>query len=114
MANRERKIAFIGTLLLALFSWYWCSVTLFSHEHIIDGEKIMHSHPLAGSSHSHSSSQAQSISFLSIFLALAGAAGFVLQRFDGFRTEIAIELTEHILSADTSVHSLRAPPASLL
>ena len=114
MANRERIIKSIGTLLLVLFSWYWSSVTLFSHEHVIDGERIMHSHPLASSSHTHSSSQVQTISYMAIFLALATQMSFDLCKFDGFKSEIAIGLTERIVSTNSLAYSLRAPPASLL
>ena len=114
MANRERKIAIIGTLLLSLFLWYWSSVTLFSHEHFVDGERVMHSHPFAGSSHTHTSSQLQTISHLAMFLALVAPVAIALCKYDGFKSEIAIESTEKIASADHLVYALRAPPASLL
>lgn len=114
MKNGKRKITLIGALLLIIFSWYWCSATLFSHEHFVDGERIMHSHPLAGTSHNHTSSQIQTISFLSMFLALAAAVGAVLCRYEGSKSEIAISLAERVSSADSCVESLRAPPVSLL
>ena len=110
----KHKIAFIGTLLLTIFAWYWCSATLFSHEHFIDGERIVHSHPLAGSSHTHTSSQLQTISHLAMFLALVVPIAIALCKYDGFKSEIAIESTEKIASADHLVYALRAPPASLL
>lgn len=114
MSISKRKIRVFAALLLTLFSWYWCSVTLFSHEHFVDGERIMHSHPLTGSSHSHTSTQLQTISFLAMFVALAIPVGFVLCVFDGFLSEIAINLTESITTRDTYSYLLRAPPASLL
>ena len=110
----KQKIAFIGSLLLAIFTWYWCSATLFSHEHFIDGERIVHSHPLAGSSHTHSSSQLQTISHLAAFLALVAPVVFSLCRYDGFRSEITTETAEKITSVDHLIFALRAPPASLL
>ena len=112
MNNGKLKITFIGALLLTIFSWYWCSVTLFSHEHFVEGERIMHSHPLAGTSHSHTSSQIQVISFLSMFTALAAVVGVALCRYEGFLSERAIELTERVASVDSCVASLRAPPVS--
>jgi hypothetical protein len=114
MANRERKIALIGSLLLSLFLWYWSSVTLFSHEHFVDGERVMHSHPFAGSSHNHTSSQMQVISFLAMFLALATTTGFALCKSDGFKSEITLNLTEKIAIAPHTSRSLRSPPTTLL
>ena len=105
MNNGKLKITFIGALLLTIFSWYWCSVTLFSHEHFVEGERIMHSHPLAGT---------QVISFLSMFTALAAVVGVALCRYEGFLSERAIELTERVASVDSCVASLRAPPVSLM
>ncbi len=110
----KRNIAIIGALLLSLFSWYWCSVTLFPHEHFVDGERIMHSHPLAGSSHSHSSSQVHTIFYMAMFLALVAPLGVLLRRFDEIKSEIAINLTERIATVDNLVYSLRAPPTVLL
>ncbi|MBO5875843.1 MAG: hypothetical protein J6Q20_04910 [Alistipes sp.] len=114
MANRERKIALIGSLLLTLFLWYWSSVTLFSHEHFVEGERVMHSHPFAGSSHNHTSSQMQAISFLAMFLALAATTGVALCKSYGFKSEITTNLTEQVTIAPHATHSLRAPPATLL
>lgn len=114
MRRSKQQIAFIGSLLLTIFAWYWCSATLFSHEHFIDGEKIVHSHPLAGSSHTHSSSQVQTISHLAIFLALVAPVAISLCRYDGFKSKITADTAEKITSADLLVFALRAPPVSLL
>ena len=114
MKTGKRKITIIGALLLIIFSWYWCSATLFSHEHFVEGERIMHSHPLAGTSHSHTSSQIQTISFLSMFLALAATVGAVLCRYNGSQSEIAIDVAESVTSVASRIASLRAPPISLL
>ena len=38
---------------------------MFVHVHVIDGVKIVHSHPYSGSNHSHSSSQIHSIAYAS-------------------------------------------------
>lgn len=114
MANRERKIASIGSLLLILFTWYWCGVTLFSHQHDIDGVLVTHSHPIAGSSHTHSASQMQAISFLAMWFALAASVGFVLRKYGSFKASIIINITEQISSADVTANALRAPPACLL
>lgn len=114
MGTGNRKIAFIGALLLAIFSWYWCGITLFAHQHDMDGVRVTHSHPLAGSSHSHTSSQLQTISFLAMFFALVGVAGFALINIGGFKSEIEIDTTEQATSITQLAYSLRAPPALLL
>lgn len=113
MSKGRLKIGLIGTLLLAIFGWYWCSATLFSHEHFVNGERIVHSHPLAGSSHTHSSSQLQTISHLAMFLALVAPIAFALCKIEGFKSQIAIALTERAASTVTLTRSLRAPPVSL-
>jgi len=110
----KRHITIIGTLLTALFAWYWCSVSLFPHEHFVDGERIIHSHPFAGSSHNHSSSQLQVISFLSVFLALAITMGFALRRYDGGKSELDTDTTERIATHAICSLSLRAPPVAIL
>lgn len=114
MSVGKRTITLFTTLLLAIFAWYWSSVTLFSHEHFVNGERVMHSHPFAGSSHNHSTSQMQTISYLAMFIALAAPMGFALCKFDGFKSEIAIDITEKVVIATNAVCSLRAPPVSLL
>lgn len=110
----KRHITIIGVLLTALFAWYWCSVILFSHEHFVNGERIIHSHPFAGSSHNHSLSQLQAISFLSIFLALAVTIGFALRRYDGVKSELDAYTTERIATHAIRSLSLRAPPVAIL
>lgn len=51
--------------LLVLFLVFKAGATLFVHVHVIDGVKIVHSHPYSGSNHSHSSSQIHSIAYAS-------------------------------------------------
>lgn len=49
-----------------LFMAYMGSISLFPHSHIIDGCKIVHSHPFS-SGHSHEGKSAETILFLSFF-----------------------------------------------
>lgn len=114
MRMNRGKITILGTMLLAIFAWYWCSATLFSHEHFVNGEKIVHSHPLAGSSHTHTSSQLQTISFLATFLALVATSTVALSPIEGFKSEIIAKPCKRIISVAALAHSLRAPPASVL
>ena len=63
-------------LLLILFLGYYGSITLFPHEHIIEGVSIVHSHPYkscSGSSpveHQHSKNQFVILQFISDFIAV--------------------------------------------
>lgn len=50
-----RRIAVILTLLI--FSGYYAGVSLFYHVHVIDGAKIVHSHPFSGDASDHRHNQ---------------------------------------------------------
>ncbi len=52
--------------LLLLFSMYWCSISLFTHFHVVNGVVVAHSHPFK-SAHNHTESQLETIFFLSFF-----------------------------------------------
>lgn len=56
----------VKLLLPLLFVTYLGSVSLFPHSHIVDGCKIVHSHPFSGG-HSHEGKSAETILFLSFF-----------------------------------------------
>lgn len=56
----------VKLLLPLLFIAYSGSITLFPHSHIIDGCKIVHSHPFA-KEHSHDGTEAETIQQLSLF-----------------------------------------------
>lgn len=56
----------VKLLLPLLFIAYAGSTSLFPHVHIIDGCKIVHSHPYSNG-HTHSGKTAQTILFLSLF-----------------------------------------------
>ena len=112
MAQRKHQI--ISFLLLLVIGFYLGGSTLFVHSHNIDGIKIVHSHPLAGSSHTHTSSQLQTISFLATFLALVATSTVALSQIEGFQSEIIAKPCKRIISVATLAHSLRAPPASVL
>lgn len=114
MLKRNSKRV-VGTLLLLLFAGYWASVSLFPHTHVIDGQKIVHSHPYSEApdtgSHSHSSSQLQAIAHLSVFLALAATLCGMLSVFAPAATVAYAERRCGIQTFDALGFSLRAPPA---
>lgn len=53
-----------------LFIAFQLSITVFPHAHVVDGAKLVHSHPYSNSHHSHSGSQIISIAGLSAFQTL--------------------------------------------
>lgn len=85
---------------------------MFMHVHNIDGVRIVHSHPYTGSAtaHSHSSSQLQTISFLSIFVAVVPLLGIITAA----RTYLRLHRIQHNERRSTIALSpyslLRAPP----
>ncbi len=105
------KIKKTGLFLLLLFSLYWCSITLFTHSHVLNGAIIVHSHPFKGQ-HSHTTAQFETIFFLSLIL----TTGEIFHSFclTVWRSLIAILCTEYIPAAPNSRQPqairLRAPP----
>lgn len=59
-----RKHILPQLLLPLLFLWHIGSITLFTHTHVVNGKKIVHSHPYT-SRHSHTDNQFKTISLLS-------------------------------------------------
>lgn len=62
-----RRHTAVKLLLPMLFLAYMGSISLFPHAHIIDGCKIVHSHPFADDRHSHDGDSARTILILSTF-----------------------------------------------
>lgn len=98
-------------ILFALFSCYYCGISMFAHAHIVHGASIIHSHLGGGSDHSHSDSEYAVIDLLSHFQSEA-AADFVSVGTPFFF--LIDSETEYIapshLSEANSVYSLRGPP----
>ncbi len=107
----------ISILLIAIFGWYYASVSIFLHTHIVNGVAVSHSHPYANDNphspikgHKHSSS---------IYFLPDHPAGSVLttatiqiapQNLDNFTfLSFAVVTNQPTCRAITS-HGLRAPP----
>lgn len=67
MVGKNRKIS--GFILLLLFAFNYVGNNFFLHTHILDGEKVVHSHPYSSDSHIHSRVAFQLISQTSFTLA---------------------------------------------
>lgn len=109
---RNGRKTTLSLLLAILFIGYWCCTTLFLHEHYIDGVRIVHSHPYTGSavSHSHSGSQLQVISFLSMIVALVSLSGIMTAALTWLRLH-RVQSDEQLSPiAQYSPRQLRAPP----
>ncbi len=75
---RQGRIKYIiSVCLLVLFTIYQTGITVFPHEHILNGEKLVHSHPYSNANHSHTSDQALSIARLSSVQTLKAEISFI-------------------------------------
>lgn len=96
---------------LILFVWYFCSANLLTHEHIIDGKKVAHSHAACSNDHQHSINEFTIIYLLTHFnstkvvgfVAMLILLGVIL-----ILTPIPIE--RNFLSPHLKSYSLRGPP----
>ncbi len=97
--------------MLGFFMAYFCSITLFSHVHIINGVTIVHSHPFK-QGHTHSQEQAINLFSLSHFLSVETDECLVekptpvcLYAFD------CLHDTSAVSSCQFECPSLRGPPS---
>ncbi len=108
----KRGKYFLSLCLLVLYVVFQAGITVFPHEHILNGEKLVHSHPYSNANHSHTSDQAVTIARLSS-----------VQTLEAHTSEIQIldlpllydleygVCSFSIISQHTRCISLRAPPA---
>ncbi|MBO5710664.1 MAG: hypothetical protein J6R62_04000 [Rikenellaceae bacterium] len=61
----KRTYILLSTFLLSLFLTHLAATTLFSHDHVVGGVKIAHSHPYSSSQHTHTEGQFIAIALLS-------------------------------------------------
>ncbi len=108
----KRGKYFLSLCLLVLYVMFQAGISVFPHEHILNGEKLVHSHPYSNANHSHTSDQAVTIARLSSVQTLeaqvseAGTLDLPLL--------YAVEYDEcsfSIISRHTRCLGLRAPPA---
>lgn len=103
-----------AVLLLGLFLWHLCSITLFTHTHIVDGVVICHSHPYTGSpdnpGHSHSHAQIVTIAHLSLLLMLAAVFAIFIAYTGKHAQAVRSIAAECTRSGSRRLHRLRGPP----
>lgn len=117
MLNEKLK-QILKIALPVIFIAYFCSITFFSHSHVVNGVTIVHSHPYktdanGNPTHEHSGNELQLIAVFSTFF-VAGAIIFtILLNLFSKRTEKI--LTEYVSPIHARRvephHRLRPPPA---
>lgn len=116
MINNKLK-QIIKIILPIIFIGYACSITFFTHTHIINGVTIVHSHPYAkdqngNPSHEHTGAEIQLIHTLSTFF-VAGAIAlfFILKLFLSKKTPYPFQKYLSIPQTNAvNLFRLRAPP----
>lgn len=98
-------------LLLALFSCYYCGISMFSHVHIINGASVAHSHLGGNSDHNHTDSQYAVIDILSHFQSEVSVCFYCAEAPFFFVSESEAEYHASVhLNQMLSAYSLRGPP----
>jgi hypothetical protein len=119
MGNGQKinKGLWCGLLMLLLWIGYIGGISLFPHNHIVDGHRNTHSHPYSGSpenpNHNHSQAQIATIALLSSVAAIVFIGSFVLGLFLALLAVIKHTANSTILQLSQQIVSLRAPPAIL-
>lgn len=108
---RVKRRILVPILLLALFTAYQVSITMFTHVHYVNGVMIVHSHPSSNKHHTHTKSELVVIHNLSIIHTLEGHSFTLCE----VKAPVIYVLEPMLVTSFvTSVHlnplSLRAPP----
>ncbi len=119
MGNGQKinKGLWCGLLMLLLWISYIGGVSLFPHNHIVDGHRITHSHPYSGSpenpNHNHTQAQIATIAMLSNVVAIVAHSTFALGLSLALLTIIGCAAQISISRLTQQILSLRAPPVAL-
>jgi hypothetical protein len=107
----------LASFLFVLFCSYMISITCFVHSHIVDGQRITHSHPYKGApdnpGHSHTAAQFISIALLSHFETLGAAFAGLM-----YAVSVKIIIRQSFCAfiyeqAQIRSYALRAPPVAV-
>ncbi len=107
----ERRKYVLSLCLLTLYIVFQAGITVFPHEHILNGEKLVHSHPYSNANHSHTTDQAVVIARLSSVQTLEAQASCIQEI--ARPALYALEFNEDSLqpkAPHTLCAFLRAPP----
>ncbi len=107
--DRNKYIVSLGLLILYLV--FQAGTSVFPHTHIIDGEKMVHSHPYSSAGHDHTSDQVKVIELLSSGQTLKVQIPFIQKVELPVLYELSFSEGPSILHDPyTRCVSLRAPP----
>lgn len=110
MRKLERRTS-LPLLLLALFLSYNAGISLFAHTHVVNGAPIVHSHPFAKSTHSHSNAQVIAFNYVGHFQSVAAdLVKTVSAEWHELYEMKCCRDNYHHLSVHISGLNLRAPP----
>lgn len=98
-------------LLLLLFVGYYGSITLFPHNHLINGKLVSHSHPFQSKPHSHTTGQIHLLDSLSNIQSSQPTSCAIPEVYRTAETLLSIDLQKTYHYQAVATPSLRAPPA---
>lgn len=103
---------YLAVALLLLFGWYYSSINMFSHVHIVNGVSVSHSHMGGGTEHGHTDSQYLLIDLLSNFQIESAVPCITIEQpFFLLLSESCTSYEDALLLDKVSdVHYLRGPP----
>lgn len=120
MINGKIK-ALLRVILPVIFITYACSITFFTHTHIVNGVTIVHSHPFltdedGNLTHEHTPAEIQLIQVLSTFFSAALIALFFLfGLFQVQRIILAVYQKKFLLRGYVKgAYTLRPPPGFIV
>lgn len=118
----ERVKALLRIILPVIFITYACSITFFTHTHIVNGVTIVHSHPYlldenGNPDHEHSGAEIQLIHTLSTFFSTALIVIAVLLTGLLLCRKITIPVREYLFASQRYIEGLsrlRPPPCFIV
>lgn len=103
----------IATLLIGVFAFFFCGNTVFIHSHVVNGARVVHSHPfLPGDHHGHTQN---ALHFIAAYnhtaVAMEHVAAFHVQRpFRALQGLVELQPVQSCRSAHKGTPSGRSPP----
>ena len=117
---KQQRLNAIRLFLLFLFVGYYASISLFTHTHIVNGVKIVHSHPYKSSSddkkagHEHTTHELILIQQLSHFVSVLLVTGLLISGLQFFLKELRYPFKDTVVISNSHFNFLlRAPPFSV-
>jgi len=104
----------IATLLIGVFAFFFCGNTVFMHSHVVNGSRIVHSHPFKhGDQHSHTQNAL-------LLITSANATAATMEAVHEFHApepelstlgSVTLQIDSDVVAIDNMLSTLRGPPA---